>query len=77
MSDLRWHFDKAKQCMDDWYTDSEKFLRQKEFFLNLVIPATVAVNDVQRKALHCKTAGLVWHDRFKMILDVQRRSINE
>ena len=75
MKPLTWHLDQAKECLEDWYRDSEKFLRQKEFFLNLAIPAYDAANDVQRKALHCKTAGLVWHDRFKMLLDVQRRII--
>jgi len=28
--------------------------------------------DCKRNALHCKTAGLVWYDRYKMLLDVQR-----
>lgn len=67
-----WHLDRAKQVIDEWYTMAEGFLRQEKFFMNLVVPAEKSANDVKRNALHCKAAGLVWHDRYKMLLDCTR-----
>lgn len=72
MTTPTWHLEYSKIVLKEWYEKAEGFLRQEKFFLNLVIPARSAANDVKLKALHCKTAGLVWHDRYKMLLDCQR-----
>lgn len=72
MTEETWHLKAAMDTLDKWYQEAEGFIKQREFFLNLVVPCYNAANDVQRKALHCKTAGLVWHDRFKMVLDTRR-----
>lgn len=73
MTSLTWHLEKAKESLEYWYDKAEGFLRQEQFFLNLVVPCEKAANDCKRKALHCKTAGLVWHDRFKMVMDTKRK----
>jgi len=68
-----WHLERAKAVLEDWYDKAEGFLQQEKFFNNLVVPAYDAANDVKRKALVCKTTGLVWHDRYKMLLDCCRK----
>lgn len=72
MTELTWHLERAKIVLEEWYLSADYYLRQEQFFLNLVVPSQQSANDVRSKALHCKTAGLVWHDRYKMLLDVQR-----
>lgn len=72
MTELTWHLERAKIVLEEWYLSADFYIRQENFFLNLVIPSRKYSGIVRRKALHCKTAGLVWHDRYKMLLDVQR-----
>ena len=72
MIELTWHLECAKTVLDEWYLSAEYYIRQESFFLNLVIPSRKYAGFVRGKALHCKTAGLVWHDRYKMLLDTQR-----
>lgn len=76
MSMPTWHLEYAKVVLNEWYEKAEGFLRQEQFFLNLVIPSSSSANDVKRKALHCKTAGLVWSDRYKLLLDAPRKYEN-
>lgn len=72
MSTPTWHLERAKELLNEWYDRMEGFLRQEKFFLDLVIPSKDSANIVKRSALHCKTAGLVWHDRYKMLMDCTR-----
>lgn len=72
MTELTWHLERAKIVLDEWYLLADYYLRQQNFFLNLVVPSSKYAGIVRGKALHCKTAGLVWHDRYKMVLDCQR-----
>ena len=72
MTELTWHLERAKATLNEWYMIAENYLRQEQFFLNLIIPSEKYAGIVRGKALHSKTAGLVWHDRYKMALDTQR-----
>lgn len=75
MEEMPWHLQRAKDTLDEWYAIAETNLRQERFFLNLVVPSEKYAGLVRGEALHCKTAGLVWHDRYKMILDCQREGV--
>lgn len=72
MTELTWHLERAKTVLDGWYEKMDSCLFAENFFLNLTIPRQELAAKTARQALHCKTAGLVWHDRYKMLLDVQR-----
>lgn len=76
MTELTWYLEKAKDILDYWYKASEQALSLIDKY-----PVTHWLlqsqrhkqnADCKRAALHRKTAGLVWHDRYKMLLDCQR-----
>lgn len=76
MTTLTWHLEQAKVMLDKWYQITENSLSLIDKY-----PVTHKLlqtqrhkqnNDCRRNALHCKTAGLVWHDRYKMLLDTHR-----
>lgn len=77
MEDTPWHLQRAKATLDAWYEMAEASLRQERFFLNLVVPSEKYAGVARSDYLHCKTAGLVWYDRYKMILDYQREGISK
>lgn len=76
MSDLTWHLEQAKAMLDKWYDMADISLglisKYKVTHWSLQGKKNRQDGDCRRNALHCKTAGLVWHDRYKMLLDVQR-----
>lgn len=78
MTTPTWHLGQAKYMLDKWYQFAENSLALIDKY-----PVTHRLlqeqrhkqnNDCRRNALHCKTAGLVWHDRYKMLLDCTRPS---
>lgn len=71
MNNLTWHIGRAKELLSQWYAQAAQFelksvqgTRWQQFWMT---------SFYKRKVLHCKTAGLVWHDRYKMLLDCQRK----
>lgn len=72
MVELTWHLERAKVVLNEWYERMDNSLFAENFFMNLTIPRRALAYNSARIALHCKTAGLVWHDRYKMLLDCQR-----
>jgi hypothetical protein len=68
MTDLTRHLDRAKQTLEDWYDRADKYLdlakafRKMRFFAN-------SERECKRQALKCKTLGLVFHDRFKLLIE--------
>ena len=67
-----WHLERAKAVLNEWYERMDSSLFAENFFMNLTLPRHTLAANSARAALHCKTAGLVWHDRYKMLLDTQR-----
>lgn len=72
MTELTWHLERAKAVLNEWYERMDRSLFAENFFMNLTVPRRILAANSARTALHCKTAGLVWHDRYKMLLDTQR-----
>lgn len=76
MSTPTWHLERAKTILDNWYESADYALSLIDKYPVthwLLQPLRHKQNaDCRRAALHRKTAGLVWHDRYKMLLDVQR-----
>lgn len=54
-----WHNNRAKQLLAEWYSLGDK-LAKKDKKLTSVRGSRI---------LYCKTAGLIWHDRFELLLD--------
>lgn len=71
-----WHLEQAIMMLDKWYKFAENSLALIDKYPVThwkLQPQWHEQNaDCKRNALHCKTAGLVWHDRYKMLLDTQR-----
>ena len=74
MTELTWHLKQAKITLNRWYADFEELMRlaslvdkQKQTIWNIE-----GANNYRSAAIKCKTLGLVFHDRYKMVLDVQR-----
>lgn len=65
-----WHLEYAKVVLREWYERAEEFILNSKQGTKL--QQYWMTPYYKRKALHCKTAGLVWHDRYKMLLDCQR-----
>jgi hypothetical protein len=60
-----WHLEEAKRSLDNWYKGANLWLKYTPSF-------GIGKNLGNKRFLHCKTAGLVWHDRYKMVLDCNR-----
>lgn len=74
MTALTWHLNRADEVLKEWYMKVDA-LREYARLAVSIYPTKFnqqGANDYNRTALHCKTAGLVWHDRYKMLLDCQR-----
>ena len=71
MNSLTWHTEYAKVVLNKWYADWEKLLELAELAtLKSKSPINKeASKQYKRHAIHCKTAGLVWHDRYALLLD--------
>lgn len=64
-----WHLEKAKESLDFQYSEVE-------FYLNLSSEFRFFRKECRQQALFCKTIGLVWHDRWKMLLDCRRTVVD-
>ena len=74
MAELTWHLERAKAVLEEWYQKVDALLFYSELAVSRY-KSQINIegsNQYKRTALHCKTAGLVWHDRYKMLLDTQR-----
>jgi len=64
-----WHTEYSKVILNKWYDDWEHWLLTAEEWkgMKLSYPNTVAY--CNRQALKCKVLGIVWHDRYKLLLE--------
>lgn len=76
MTTPTWHLQQAIVMLDKWYKFAENSLSLIDKYpvthKFLQAQRSKQNNDCRRNAMHCKTAGLVWHDRYKMLLDTNR-----
>lgn len=71
MNKPTWHLDRAKAVLQEWYEKAERLLEYADLAVS-IYPTKFnkkGANQYRRAALHCKTAGLVWHDRYKLLLE--------
>lgn len=68
MTDLTWHLDKAKESLSRWYTKADEYLDLAKAFRKMWFFAN-SERECKRQALKCKTLGLVFHDRFALVLE--------
>ena len=68
MTDLTWHLDKAKQTLEDWYDRADEYLDLAKAFRKMWF-FTNSERECKRLALKCKTLGIVFHDRYKLVLE--------
>lgn len=61
-----WHELEARAALERWYADWEKFLAMAKISM-------FTRNDYNRLALKAKTLGIVYHDRYKLLLDASRK----
>lgn len=66
MSNPVCHLQKAEISLACWYSDAQWWLDMAKQFV-------FASRECKQLSLRCKTEGLVWHDRYKMILDCNRK----
>jgi hypothetical protein len=66
-----WHLERAKAVLEEWYDKAEKLIHYAELAISIYPTKSnhKAANQYKRRSLHCKTAGLVWHDRYKLLLE--------
>ena len=76
MTTQNWLSEQALLLLNKWYACADKstgLIDKYPVTHKLLQKQRVKQNnDCKRNALHCKTAGLVWHDRYKLALDVSR-----
>lgn len=68
MSEPQWHLQEAKKSLEDWYASAEEYLELAEKFSKLWLFGKSA-RECKQQALKCKTFGLVFHDRFKLLVE--------
>lgn len=63
---MMWHEAEAKSALERWYADWEMFLAMAKISM-------FTRKDYNRLALKAKTWGIVYHDRYKLLLDAPRK----
>ena len=68
MTELTWHLDMAKESLDKWYKSREDYIELANKYSTMWFFGKLE-RECRRQALKCKTLGLVFHDRFKLMLE--------
>ena len=68
MKTLLWHEQKALECLDDSYLCCELYLQLCEVYGRKWFTRQ-DMYECKQQALKYKTLGLVFHDRFKLLLE--------
>ena len=63
---MMWHELEAKAALERWYADWEMFLAMAKISM-------FTRKDYNKLALKAKTWGIVYHDRYKLLLDARRK----
>jgi hypothetical protein len=62
-----WHLERAKMVLDEWYTRANQYLMLSMEYRKSWLPSAEKL--CRQKALKCKALGLVFHDRYKLLLE--------
>jgi len=65
-----WHLERAKAVLDAWYD-------RAEMWRDIAKEHPWAADDCKANALVSKTLGIVWYDRYKLLLGTQRPSLEQ
>lgn len=68
MTTPTWHLDKAKTSLNEWYDRADKYLSYQVKF-DWLLGMRGFNKECKQAALKCKTLGLVFHERYKMLLE--------
>lgn len=68
MTDLTWHIDRANKLLEDWYDRADDYLALAKAFSKMWF-FTISERECKQQALKCKTLGIVFHDRYKLVLE--------
>jgi hypothetical protein len=68
MTELTWHIDKASESLECWNKSAEEYLELAKKFREVWLSKGLERECLQQ-ALKCKTLGIVFHDRYKLILE--------
>jgi Uri superfamily endonuclease len=68
MTDLTWHLDKAKETLEAWYQRADDYLALAKAFSKMRFFGN-SERECKQQALKCKTLGIVFHDRYKLVLE--------
>lgn len=67
MTELTWHLTRAKEVLEEWYDKADDYLilaakSRKGWLFS-------TEKECKRRALKCRTLGIVFHDRYKLVLE--------
>lgn len=68
MTNLTWHLDKAKETLEVWYQKADEYLALAKAFSKMWFFAN-SERECRQQALKCKALGIVFHDRYKLVLE--------
>ena len=68
MTNLTWHLDKANESLQRWYEKAEDYLTLAKAFGKMWF-FNHSERECKQQALRCKTLGIVFHDRYKLVLE--------
>ena len=67
MIELTWHTDKAIEALHRWYKQAEDYYDLATKCRKVWMFS--AARKCKQQALKCKTLGIVFHDRYKLVLE--------
>lgn len=67
MMELTWHLTRAKEALEVWYNKADDYLTLATKARKGWLFSTE--KECKQQALKCKTLGLVFHDRYKLVLE--------
>lgn len=69
MTTLTWHIERAKESLEDWYSRADDYLVLAAKCRRHWMYSTE--KECKRWSLKCRTLGIVFHDRYKLVLEEQ------
>lgn len=68
MTDLTWHIEKGNESLQQWYEKADDYLILAKAFSKMWFFAN-SERECKQQALKCKALGIVFHDRYKLVLE--------
>lgn len=67
MTELTWHIERAKESLEYWYSQVDDYLTLAAKAHKWWLFSTE--KECKQRALKCRTLGIVFHDRYKLVLE--------